>query len=182
MITIKKYSNRRLYDTEESRYVTLDELGAKIRAGEDVEVIEAKSHEDLTQATLTQIIIESRGAAKLLPTNLLLQLIRLNDEALAEFLGRYLAGALELYLMARRGAQHIAPVYPMAQMPFAATNAFARLMMGAASLGGRVLGREPNPGVVYAEDPSRADRPSGAELDQLRRELEEIKAALRDKK
>lgn len=62
MITIKKYSNRRLYDTSESRYVTLEELADKIRRGSDVRVIDAKTEEDLTQAILAQIIIESRGA------------------------------------------------------------------------------------------------------------------------
>lgn len=70
-------SNRRLYDTEASRYITLEELADRIQAGSDVRVIDAASGDDLTQATLTQIIIESRGAAKLLPVPLLTQMIRL---------------------------------------------------------------------------------------------------------
>lgn len=95
---IKKYGNRRLYDTEDSRYITQDELSDKIRSGRDVRVVNAKSGDDLTQVTLTQIIIEGRTAARLLPVALLTQLIRLNDDALAEFLGRYVGAALELYL------------------------------------------------------------------------------------
>ena len=79
---------RRLYDTGESRYITLEELSEKIRAGQDVRVVDAKTNEDLTQATLTQIIIESRGAARLLPPQLLTQLIRLGDDSLAEFFNR----------------------------------------------------------------------------------------------
>src|SRR5262245_46762004 len=63
---VKKYTNRRLYDTEESRYITLEELAEKIRAGDDASVIDARTGEDLTQATLTQIIMESRGAARIL--------------------------------------------------------------------------------------------------------------------
>ena len=71
---IKKYGNRRLYDTESSRYITLEELAGIIRRGEEVRVVDAKSGEDLTTATLAQIIIEGRGAARLLPLPLLVQL------------------------------------------------------------------------------------------------------------
>src|SRR5690349_2399355 len=102
---IKKYGNRRLYDTAQSRYDTLEELAETVRSGTDVRVVDAKTHADLTQATLTQIIIESRHADQMLPVPLLTQLIRLGDDALAEFLGRYLAGALDMYLQARRGMQ-----------------------------------------------------------------------------
>jgi len=104
VVLIKKYDNRRLYDTEESRYITLDELAEKIRKGADVRVEGQRTSEDLTQATLTQIILESRGAARLLPVSLLTQLIRMGDDALAEFFGRYLSTSLELYLLAKPGA------------------------------------------------------------------------------
>ena len=68
---IKKYGNRRLYDTGESRYITLEELAEKIRSGLDVRVVDAKTNEDLTQATLTQIILESGSAHRTLPVPLL---------------------------------------------------------------------------------------------------------------
>jgi polyhydroxyalkanoate synthesis repressor PhaR len=97
---VKKYSNRRLYDTEESRYITLDELAEKIRAGADARIVDASSGADLTQTTLTQIILEG-DAGHLLPVPLLLQLIRLGDDALAEFFGRYVGFALEMYLAAK---------------------------------------------------------------------------------
>ncbi len=132
---VKKYSNRRLYDTEGSRYVTLEELAEKIRLGADVKVLDAKSNEDLTQATLTQVILESRGAARLLPVPLLVQLVRMGDDALAEFMGRYLSSALDLYLQAKQGAQAIAPYNPLVNVPFAATNALARLFLGGFSGG-----------------------------------------------
>ena len=86
---VKKYGNRRLYDTEESRYITLEELAGTVRQGKDVHVVDAKTGEDLTTATLAQIIIEGRGAGRLLPPALLVQLIRMGDDALAEFLGQY---------------------------------------------------------------------------------------------
>ena len=160
---IKKYGNRRLYDTDSSRYITLDELAEKVRAGADAKVVDAKSGEDLTQATLTQLIMENRGAAKLLPAALLHQLIRLGDDALAEFLGRYVSGALELYLQAKQGAQSMAPYNPFAMMPFGG-NPFGRMFGGAAPWG----------------EPPAAARPS--EVDELRRELEEMKRSLRKRR
>lgn len=100
---VKKYGNRRLYDTEDSRYVRLDEIAERIRGGADVQVVDAKSGTDLTAPTLAQIIFEDRNAARLLPVPLLLQLIRMGDGPLAEFLGRYVSWALEMYLQARSG-------------------------------------------------------------------------------
>jgi polyhydroxyalkanoate synthesis repressor PhaR len=64
---VKKYGNRRLYDTEQSRYVRLDEIAERVRAGADVQVVDAKSGVDLTAPTLAQIIFEDRNAARLLP-------------------------------------------------------------------------------------------------------------------
>jgi len=95
---VKKYGNRRLYDTDESKYITLEELAESVRRGKDVRVVDAKTGEDLTTGTLAQIIIEGRGAGRLLPPQLLVQLIRMGDDALAEFLGQYVSWALEVYL------------------------------------------------------------------------------------
>ena len=131
MLVVKKYPNRRLYDTAESRYITLEDLAERIKAGSDVLVQDATTGIDLTQSTLTQIILESRGGAKLLPVPLLLRLIRLGDEALAEFFGRYVSWALELYVQARQGARALMPMNPLMQAPFAATDALARLVLGA---------------------------------------------------
>jgi polyhydroxyalkanoate synthesis repressor PhaR len=131
-VVVKKYTNRRLYDTAESRYITLDELAETIRQGKDVRVVDAKTNDDLTQQTLTQLILESRRATRLLPVPLLVQLIRMSDDALAEFFGRYMTWALELYQQARTGANAMAPYNPFATLPFAATNALARFFTGAA--------------------------------------------------
>jgi polyhydroxyalkanoate synthesis repressor PhaR len=128
-VLIKKYGNRRLYDTGDSRYVTLDELAAKIRTGVDIRVVDAQSGEDLTQATLTQIVLETGHAAKFLPVQLLTQMIRLSDDALAEFFSRYVTGALDLYLQAKRGVQSLASYNPLAQLPIAASDALARMWM-----------------------------------------------------
>lgn len=126
-ITVKKYSNRRLYDTSDSRYITLDELAQKIRAGAEVKVIDAKTGNDLTQATLALIILESRRAARLLPVPLLVQLIRMGDDALSEFFSSYMSWALDIYLHAKSGAQAIAPFNPFAALPFSGANPFAKM-------------------------------------------------------
>jgi polyhydroxyalkanoate synthesis repressor PhaR len=84
-VLIKKYGNRRLYDTGDSRYITLDELAAKVRTGVDVRVVDAQNGEDLTQATLVQVVLEAGNAAKFLPVQLLTQMIRLSVVWLAEF-------------------------------------------------------------------------------------------------
>ena len=106
---IKKYSNRRLYDTDQSSYITLEELAELIRAGHDVKVVDVKSGEDLTQATLAQIVVESRGAAKMLPVPLLTQMIRMGDDALVEFMSQYMSFALQMYVQAKQGFQGFHP-------------------------------------------------------------------------
>src|SRR5690348_17552316 len=76
-VTIKKYANRRLYDTESSAYITLDRLAQMVREGREFEVVDAKTGEDITRQVLTQIIVdeESRGST-MLPINFLKQLDR----------------------------------------------------------------------------------------------------------
>jgi len=124
---VKKYGNRRLYDTTESRYVTLEELAVSIKGGAEVRVVDAQTGQDLTQTTLAQIILEGRGAAQFLSVPILTQLVRMNDDALADFFGRWLSAALELYQGARQGVQALTPYNPLAAVPFAASNAIARL-------------------------------------------------------
>lgn len=165
---IKKYGNRRLYDTDKSRHVTLDELAAKIRGGDDVKVIDAKSGEDITQATLTQIIVEGRDLARLLPVPLLTQLIRLGDDALAEFFGRYVTGALEVYLHARHSAQAISAFNPLAALPLAASEAIARMWMSQAE--GEAPATKPGP------EPAPA---SADDVAALRAEIAELRRAMR---
>jgi polyhydroxyalkanoate synthesis repressor PhaR len=178
-VVVKKYGNRRLYDTEASRYVTLEELAEKIRKGSDVQVLDAKSGHDLTQATLTQIIVESRGAARLLPVPFLLQLIRMREDALAEFMGRWMSWALAVYTQARRGASSIAAYNPLVMAPFAATNALARLLNGPAPWSDH---EPPPPPPPEAAAPPEPPAPPNDDVAQLRRELDELKKSLQRKR
>lgn len=97
-ITIRKYENRRLYDTSASRYINLDELAAMVRNGNDVEVVDAKTGEDLTRVTLTQIIVEeAKDHPAGLPLELLRQLILASDKVRQEFMMWYLKSAFDSY-------------------------------------------------------------------------------------
>ena len=209
---IKKYGNRRLYDTGDSRYITLEELAAKIRGGTDVRVVDATDGSDLTQATLTQLIMESGNLARMLPVQLLTQLVRLGDDALGEFFSRYVTAALELYLGAKRGVRNLAEATPLARLPMGA-DALARMWMNTPM--GQMMGfgggyappgyappgypppgyappgyptayepepePEAQPGAPQQGAPSQqaAPAPAADDLASLRRELDELKQALR---
>ncbi len=79
MRVLRKYSNRRLYDTSDSRYVNLDEVAGLVRQGEDLRVEDARSGADLTRETLLQVILERDGGADLLPPALLRRIIRVSS-------------------------------------------------------------------------------------------------------
>jgi polyhydroxyalkanoate synthesis repressor PhaR len=97
-VIIKKYGNRRLYDTAGSRYVNLDDIAAFIREGKDVQVLDAKTGKDLTRVTLTQIITEdAKDKPTGLPLELLRQLIVASDEVRQEFVMWYLKSAFDAY-------------------------------------------------------------------------------------
>lgn len=93
---VKKYANRRLYNTATSSYVTLDELSRMVRDGTDFVVYDAKTGEDITRSVLTQIILEEDGKGRnLLPISFLRQLIGYYDDSLHAFLPRYLELSME---------------------------------------------------------------------------------------
>lgn len=93
---VKKYANRRLYNTATSSYVTLDELSQMVRRGEDFVVSDAKTGEDITRSVLTQIILEEDSKGRnLLPIGFLRQLIGFYDDQLHAFLPRYLEVSME---------------------------------------------------------------------------------------
>jgi polyhydroxyalkanoate synthesis repressor PhaR len=97
-ITIKKYANRRLYNTGTSTYVTLEDLAAMVKSGEDFVVYDAKTGEDITRAVLTQIIFEQEnkeGSQNLLPINFLRQLIRFYGDSMQMLVPRYLEVSLD---------------------------------------------------------------------------------------
>jgi polyhydroxyalkanoate synthesis repressor PhaR len=98
-IRLKKYSNRRLYDTRNSRYVTLQDLTGMIKDGHQVEIIDASTKEDVTAFILTQVILEeARKKNILLPVPVLHLIIRHGDDALSDFFNNYLQKTIQNYL------------------------------------------------------------------------------------
>lgn len=103
---MRKYANRRLYDTAGGKYVNLEEVAALIRQGEDVRVVDAKTGDDVTRVVLTQIIVEdAKDRPTGLPLELLRQLIMATDRAGQEFLMWYLNSAFDAYRKVQEGVQ-----------------------------------------------------------------------------
>ena len=101
---LKKYANRRLYDTKRSKYVTLSEVADWVRSGQEVEVVDAKTKKDVTAFVLTQILLEeARNRNVLLPVPLLNMIIRYGDNELVDFFEKYLQQIIRSYL-AYKGA------------------------------------------------------------------------------
>jgi polyhydroxyalkanoate synthesis repressor PhaR len=83
---IKRYANRKLYDTEESRYVTLEEIGQMIREGVELKILDNRSKGDMTSVTLAQIIFEQEKKKSHMPLGVLRDIIRSGGETLSEFI------------------------------------------------------------------------------------------------
>jgi len=98
-LILKKYANRRLYDTRQSRYVTLTEVAEQIRYGQEVQVLDAKTKADVTSFILTQILLEeAKNKQFLLPPQLLHIIIQYGDNVLLEFFENHLQQAIHSYL------------------------------------------------------------------------------------
>ena len=96
-VIIKKYANRRLYNTESSSYITLDHLAAMTREGRDFKVVDAKTDEDITHTVLTQIIMEeeNKGDQPMLPVNFLRQLIAMYGDSMQAMVPGYLEASMD---------------------------------------------------------------------------------------
>jgi polyhydroxyalkanoate synthesis repressor PhaR len=99
VVIIKKYANRRLYNTESSTYITLEHLAGMVRDKREFKVLDAKTGEDITHNVLTQIIMEeeSRGGTTLLPVKFLRQLIAMYGDSMQAMVPQYLEASLEAF-------------------------------------------------------------------------------------
>jgi len=116
-VTIKKYANRRLYDTESSSYITLDKLAIMIREGREFEVLDAKSGDDITHQVLTQIIVdeESRGST-MLPVNFLRDLIGLYGGSMQGAVPSYLDAAMAAFKTNQTAMRDAITTNPLAEL------------------------------------------------------------------
>jgi len=97
-ITIKKYANRRLYNTATSKYVTLDDLSQMVKGGDEFVVVDAKSGDDITRPVLTQIIFEEEAKGEnLLPVSFLRQLIQFYGDSLQSMVPNYLEASMQAF-------------------------------------------------------------------------------------
>jgi polyhydroxyalkanoate synthesis repressor PhaR len=158
-VTIKKYANRRLYDTESSTYITLDRLAQMVREGREFEVVDAKSGEDITRQVLTQIIVdeEARGAT-MLPINFLKQLIGLYGNSMQNFVPSYLEAAMDAF---QRNQSTVKDAF--------SGNVFADLAK-------RNMAIFEDASRAFAGKKPEAHKASHSEVDQLKAELAELQA------
>ncbi len=166
-VTIKKYANRRLYDTESSAYITLDKLALMVREGREFEVVDAKSGEDITRQVLTQIIVdeEARGAT-MLPINFLKQLIGLYGNSMQTFVPQYLEAAMDAFQRNQKGVSDALGGNMLAEI--------AKRNMAAFHDASRVFTGKATDSDESGAKPSSAASPSA--MDELRAELAALQA------
>ena len=175
VVVIKKYANRRLYNTESSSYITLDHLAAMTREGREFKVVDARTDEDITHNVLTQIIMEEegRGAQPMLPVNFLRQLISMYGDSMQAMVPGYLEASMESFR--RNHAQFKSAVEgAFANTPFAEITKRNLAMFEAAAKAFKPGGASSNPAPPPAGD---ATTGKDAEIAALQAEL----ARLQDK-
>jgi polyhydroxyalkanoate synthesis repressor PhaR len=195
-ITIKKYANRRLYNTATSSYVTLENLAQMVKDGVEFVVYDAKSGEDITRSVLTQIIVEEegKGGQNMLPIGFLRQLISLYGDNLQFMVPRYLESSMEAFArnqdQMRSYFKDVSGVFPfggaLEEMSKQNMALFERAMQMftpfAAGKGGKPPGA---PGAEGVAEPAKAAEQGGSidtlrqKLDDLQRQIEEINKAKR---
>lgn len=160
-VTIKKYANRRLYDTESSTYITLDRLAQMVREGREFEVVDARSGDDITRQVLTQIIVEeeARGGETMLPLNFLKQLIGLYGNSMQNFVPQYLEAAMDAF---QRNQSAVHDAFSGNVFADLAKRNMAMFEDAAQAFTGK---RKEEPG-----------KPSGSEVDELKAELAALQA------
>lgn len=169
-LLIKRYASRRLYNTETSDYVTLEDIAGFIRDGRDVQIIDLKSGDDLTRQYLLQIVAEheSRGDS-VLPVNVLTDLVRSYTQGVQSAVPQFLAMSFEMLQEGQsKMMENMGKMNPMASMPgFEAMKAQQEAFMKAVT-GAAAQATTPTP-----EDPS-----DDGDLEEIKRELAELQAKL----
>ncbi len=174
-LLIKRYASRRLYNTETSDYVTLDDISGFIRAGREVQIVDLKSGDDLTRQYLLQIIAEheSRGDT-VLPTNVLTDLVRSYTEGAQSMVPDFLSASFDMLrdgqtkmMESMSGSMGGMPGFDQIKQQ---QEAFVKTMMG-----GWAAGSGPAPDGSEGNPDKAAD---SSELEQIKKQLAEMQAAL----
>lgn len=174
-VVIKKYANRRLYNTDSSCYITLDHLAVMTREGRDFHVFDAKTGEDITHNILTQIVMEGEnGAQTMLPVPFLRQLIAMYGDSMQAMVPHYLEASMAAFAKNQAqfrdsvagafGGAALKPFEALAKQNMAMFQAAADMLTGRAALAGAA---KPEPAT-----------PANAELDALKSQMAALQAQL----
>ena len=174
-VIIKKYANRRLYNTSSSSYITLDDLAKMTRVGTDFQVLDAKTGDDITHSILTQIIMEEESSGEqMLPVSFLRQLIAMYGNSMQAMMPQYLEAAMENF---RQNQAQFREAFDgsMAGNPFAKLAETNMAMMRAATDALMSKGKEQD---EPAEPAAKAESPAESDVAALRRQMEEMQKKL----
>ncbi|MGE4480349.1 polyhydroxyalkanoate synthesis repressor PhaR [Acidocella sp.] len=180
-VIVKKYANRRLYNTESSSYITLENLAGMVRDNRDFVVYDAKSGEDITRSVLTQIIVEEEGKGNaLLPVNFLRQLIGVYGTDMPSLMPKYLEQAMANFMRQQENVREtmsktLGPFMPPGMEDMSRKN--MAMMERAMTLFSPFYGAEGKPGQSVAQDYQEEILSLRAEVERLQGEL----AAMRTK-
>jgi polyhydroxyalkanoate synthesis repressor PhaR len=179
-VIIKKYANRRLYNTGTSTYVTLEDLAGMLKTGEDFVVYDAKTGEDITRSVLTQIIFEqeNKQGQNLLPITFLRQLIRFYGDSMQMLVPRYLESSLDLFSREQeKFREQMAQAWGVGRLGTIEEQVrrnmdmFQRAFTMFTPFAARAEGQGEEEAAVSIE-------PSADEIDDLKRQLEEMQKRL----
>lgn len=140
-IVIKRYGNRRLYNTETKTYVNYEDLTKLVRDGQDIRVIDSTTKEDVTKAVLIQLILEEEKNKKtILPTEFLFQLLRSREESMQDFFKNHLATSFNAYLKTKEEFDN--RFRSMLEMASSTPQIFEKLIPGAEVMREMLLGKK----------------------------------------
>ena len=176
VVTIKKYANRRLYNTETSSYITLDHLAVMTREGREFRVVDAKTDEDITHNVLTQIIMEEEGreGQAMLPVGFLRQLIALYGDSMQKMVPGYLEASMESFRRNHAQLQsgfQTAVQGAFAGLPFAEIAKRNLAMFEAATSAFKSGTGDPAPAPAPTNAPAGTSASKDAEIAALKAEL-----------
>jgi polyhydroxyalkanoate synthesis repressor PhaR len=180
-VVVKKYANRRLYNTESSSYVTLDDLAGMIRKGRDFVVYDAKSGDDITRSVLTQIIVEEESKGRsLLPESFLRQLIGFYGDSLQALVPRYLEAAMAGFARQQEQMRRSMEQAMGGFMHFPTPFGFEEMSKQNLAMMERAMSLFApfRPGDASSPSQAATDEELRREIERLTRQLDEAKAAV----